>query len=116
MGFKIQTKHGIITYTGDTSIDDNIMDSYKDTRLLILALTTPIGKKLPHHMSPEEAVSVLKKVRPEKALLTHFGLRALEAGPESIAQWISEKSNVDTMAADDGMWVEVKEKIKVLGT
>lgn len=114
VGFKIQTKHGIITYTSDTSIDDNIVDSYTDSRLLILALTTPIGIKLHHHLSPEDAVSILKKVQPEKALLTHFGLRAINAGPELIAEWIQKRSSVETIAAKDGMKVEIGDKIEIL--
>jgi phosphoribosyl 1,2-cyclic phosphodiesterase len=116
IGFKVHTKNGIITYTSDTSIDDNIIDSYLDSRLLILALTTPIGIKLHHHLSPEDAVSILRKVRPEKALLTHFGLRAINAGTESIAQWIKEKSGVDTIPAEDGMKIEMGEEIKILKT
>ena len=113
VGFRIQTEHGVITYTGDTSVDDDIIDAYTDTRLLILALTTPIGHKLHHHLSPEDAVSILKKVRPEKALLTHFGLRALNEGPESIAEWIRKQSGVDTIATEDGMKVEMEHKITV---
>ena len=114
VGFKIHTKNGTITYTSDTSVNDDIIDSYTDSRLLILALTTPRGIKLHHHLSPEDAVSILKKVPPEKALLTHFGLRALNVGPDSIAEWIQEKSGIDTIAAQDGMNVEMGEKIEIL--
>lgn len=116
VGFKIQTEHGIITYTSDTSMDNAIIDTYLDSRLLILALTTPIGIKLHHHLSPEDAITVLSKVKPEKALLTHFGLRALNAGPESIAQWIQQESGIETIAAEDGMKVGMGEKINILGT
>lgn len=114
IGFKIHTENGIITYTGDTSISDDIIDSYRGSRILIMALTTPIGIKLPHHLSPEDAVLVLKEVKPEKALLTHFGLRALKSGPESIAQWIEEQSGVKTVAAEDGMKVAVEKKIEIV--
>lgn len=114
VGFTIQTEYGIITYTSDTSVDEYIMDSYSDSRLLILALTTPLGIKLHHHLSPEDAVLILKKVRPERALLTHFGLRAINSGPESIAEWIQEKSGITTVAAEDGMKVEMKEEIEIV--
>lgn len=114
VGFKIHTEHGIITYTSDTSVSDEVIESYKDSKVLILALTTPLGIKLHHHMSPEDAVAILKKVQPEKALLTHFGLRAIKAGTESIAQWVQEKSGVKTMAAEDGMKVDVGEEIRIV--
>jgi ribonuclease BN (tRNA processing enzyme) len=116
VGFKIHTKNGIITYTSDTSMDDYIIDTYTDSRLLILALTTPIGIKLHHHLSPEDAVNILEKVGPEKAFLTHFGLRAINAGPESIAEWIQEKCGVNTIAAEDGMRVEMEKEIKIVKT
>ncbi len=79
-------------------------------------MTTPIGIKLNHHLSPEDAASILEKVRPEKALLTHFGLRAIDAGTDSIATWIQEKSGIETIAAEDGMKIEMREKIKILKT
>lgn len=114
IGFSIHTDSGIITYTSDTSISNEVIKSYKGTRVLILALTTPLGIQLHHHLSPENAVEILKKVEPEKALLTHFGLHAINAGPSSIAQWISEKSNVDCVAAEDGMRVGINEIIEIL--
>ena len=114
VGFKIETQHGIITYTSDTSVSNEIIDSYIGTRLLILALTTPKGIKLHHHLSPEDAVKILKEVKPEMALLTHFGLRALNAGTKAIASWVKQESGVDTVAADDGMRVDVRKKIKIL--
>ncbi len=113
IGFKIHTENGIITYSGDTSINDDVMNSYSDSRLLILSLTTPMGIKLHHHLSPEDAVIVLQKVRPEKAILTHFGLRALKSGPDSIAQWIEAQSGVKTVAAQDGMKVAIKKDIEI---
>ncbi|UCE73327.1 MAG: MBL fold metallo-hydrolase [Methanomassiliicoccales archaeon] len=113
VGFKIQTKSGVVTYTSDTSIDDDVPDSYMGSRILILALTTPIGIKLNHHLSPEDAVTILKKVQPEKALLTHFGLRAINSGPESIAEWIQQRSGIETIAAEDGMIIEIGEDIEI---
>jgi ribonuclease BN (tRNA processing enzyme) len=114
VGFKIHSESGVITYTGDTSISKKIVDSYEGTRLLILALTTPLGIKLHHHLSPEDAVEILKQVKPEQALLTHFGLRAINAGTDSIAKWISEKSDVETKAAEDGMRIEINDDIKFI--
>ncbi len=114
VGFKIETENGIVTYTSDTSIGDEVIQSYKGTRLLILALTTPPGIQLHHHLSPKDAVTILKDVKPEMALLTHFGLRAIKYGTEKIAGWIQEQSGVQTVAAEDGMKVEMGEEIRVL--
>ncbi len=114
IGFSIHTKHGIITYTSDTAIANEIMDSYKGSRVLIMALTTPPGIQLHHHLSPKDAVEILKKVKPEKALLTHFGLRAIKEGPLSMAQWIMEESGVDTVAAEDKMKIRINKKIEIL--
>jgi phosphoribosyl 1,2-cyclic phosphodiesterase len=114
IGFKIETENGIVTYTSDTSVGDEVIRSYKGTRLLILALTTPPGIQLHHHLSPKDAVTILNEVKPEMALLTHFGLRAIKYGPEKIAEWIAEQSGVPTEAAEDGMKVEMGEEIRVI--
>jgi ribonuclease BN (tRNA processing enzyme) len=105
VGFKIVTQDGILTYSGDTSLSDEIVEAYKGTRLLILTMTTPMGVKLHHHLSPEDAIVILKEVKPEMVLLTHFGLRAINEGTEKIAQWIQENSGIKTVAAEDGMKV-----------
>jgi phosphoribosyl 1,2-cyclic phosphodiesterase len=114
VGFKMGTENGIITYSADTSIGNEVIQSYKGSRVLILALTTPPGIQLPHHLSPKDAVTVLKETKPEMALLTHFGLRAIKYGTEKIAERIGEQSGVETVAAEDGMKVEVGEGIRVL--
>lgn len=114
VGYKMETGNGIITYSSDTSIGNEVVQSYKGTRLLILALTTPPGIQLNHHLSPKDAAAILKEVRPEMALLTHFGLRAIKYGPEKIAEWIQEQSGIQTIAVEDGMKVEMGEEIKLL--
>ncbi len=114
IGFRLETENGIVTYTSDTSVGDEVIQSYKGTRLLILALTTPPGIQLHHHLSPKDAVTILNEVKPEMALLTHFGLRAIKYGTGKIAQWIKEQSGIQTVAAEDGMKVDVEEEIRVL--
>jgi ribonuclease BN (tRNA processing enzyme) len=116
VGFKIHTQNGVITYSGDTSINDDTIKSYKGSRILILAMTTPMEVKLHHHLSPEDAVVILKKTKPELALLTHFGLRAINEGTDKIAQFISDNSNVKTIAAEDGIKVKVKDGIDIQKT
>jgi ribonuclease BN (tRNA processing enzyme) len=113
VGFKLNTKSGVILYSGDTSMNDDVIKSYEGSRLLILAMTTPMGVKLHHHLSPEEAVVLLQKVRPEQVLLTHFGLRAMDEGTDKIAKWISDNSGVKTIAAEDGMKVKMDNEIDI---
>jgi ribonuclease BN (tRNA processing enzyme) len=114
VGFKIHTQNGVLTYSGDTSLSDDIIKSYQGSRLLILAMTTPMGVKLHHHLSPEDAVEILNKVRPEMVLLTHFGMRAINVGAGKIAKWISEKTGITTISAEDKMIVEMEDEINIL--
>jgi ribonuclease BN (tRNA processing enzyme) len=113
VGFKIHTQYGMVTYSGDTSLSDEIIKSYQGSRILILSMTTPMGVKLHHHLSPEDAVVILKKIKPELVLLTHFGLRAINEGIDKIALWITDNSNVKTIAAEDGMKVDLKDEIVI---
>jgi ribonuclease BN (tRNA processing enzyme) len=114
VGFKIHTKHGIVTYGSDTDLNDQVIDAYSDSRLLILAATTPVSKKIPYHLTTDEAAKIIEKIKPEIAVLTHFGLRTLKEGAEYQAEWVEEKTGIRTLAALDGMIIEIEEKINVV--
>lgn len=114
IGFKFHTKQGVVTYGSDTAISEKIIAAYTNSRLLILAATTPIGKKIPYHLTTDDAAKIIERVKPEIAVLTHFGLRSLKEGAELQASWVEEKTGIKTIAANDGMIIEVEEEINVI--
>lgn len=122
-GLSIETEDGTITHTGDTSLQQEFLEFYKDARILILSVTRPLGEEGKplldpdlnplYHLGPEEAAKIIKEVRPEIAFITHFGMRFLEKGAEGQAKWVEKESGIRTVAAKDGMRVDIGKAIKV---
>ena len=52
---------------------------------------------------PKDVIKVLRVAKPKVALLNHFGMQVVKAGPDVIAQRIEAATGVRTIAAADGM-------------
>jgi len=66
------------------------------------------------HMSTEDAVQILSEVKPEVAILTHFGAKMIFAGPQVEAKFVEQQTGIPVIAAIDGMRVRVGKKIHFL--
>ncbi len=76
--------------------------AYKDTNLMILNVLRPRSESLKWHLCSEEVIKILKEIKPQSALITHFGMKMLPSFRRE-AQYIQEKTGVKTIAARDGM-------------
>jgi len=113
VGFRIETRDGLISYIADTDFNEKLIRSTKGSRILIISTTRPLGAKIPNHLSTKEAARIIDEVRPELAVLTHFGLKMIEANPDFQADWVWKETGVRTIAADDGMSIEMGRRIEV---
>jgi phosphoribosyl 1,2-cyclic phosphodiesterase len=64
-------------------------------------------------MTTDDAIQIVESVHPEKAILTHLGMRMIFRGPSKEAKLIEQKTGVSTVAASDGMRVSFAETIDV---
>lgn len=116
VGFRLETPDvGDIAYTSDTEFFEGIGKPYEGVRLLILCAMRPSGEPWKGHMATEDAVRIVREARPERAMLTHLGMRMIFRGPGREAKRIEEETGVPTVAAVDGMRVTVGEKVEVQG-
>lgn len=106
---------GSIGYTSDTAYFDGVSDGYRSVRLLILCTMRPRGAPLPLHLSVDDALKILVEARPRCAVLTHFGMKMLNAGPEVEAEYLEAETGIPTVAARDGMRVILSDVIEVRG-
>jgi phosphoribosyl 1,2-cyclic phosphodiesterase len=114
VGFRFSThEFGDFAYTSDTEYFDGISEHYKGVRLLILCVMRPSGKPWTGHMTTDDAIQIVESVHPEKAILTHLGMRMIFRGPGKEAKLIEEKTGVSTVAASDGMRVSFAATINV---
>lgn len=114
IGFRFHTKRGIISDVCDTALSDEVINAYRGSRVLILPLTRPLGARIPKHLCTEDAVKFVDEVKPEIAILTHFGMRIVNEEPEVQAKIISDNTGIRSVAAKDGMRLSVEENIEIL--
>jgi len=107
VGFRIQTTAGMVSYVSDTQLVEQVIKAHRHCRLLIASVTRPLGNRIPHHLSTEDAGYLIEKTKPELAVITHFGMRVIQENPETQAKWIEERSGVKTVAARDFMMLEL---------
>ncbi|NIP66782.1 MBL fold metallo-hydrolase [Candidatus Bathyarchaeota archaeon] len=113
VGFRFETNVGDIGYTSDTELFDGLEEAYRGVRLLLLCLLRPSGEPWKGHMTPDDALQVVEQVDPEIAVITHFGMKMISAGPRQEAERIEGESGIRTLAAWDGLHVRVSEEILI---
>lgn len=115
VGFRLQTSGGLISYVADTQLTEQVIKAHKDCRLLIACVTRPLGQRIPHHLSTEDAGYLVEKIKPEMAVITHFGMRVIQENPETQAKWIENRAGVKTVAARDFMTLDLRKDAIVVG-
>lgn len=113
VGFRLETSKGIISYVSDSEIQEEVMEAHRGARVLILNLTRPLGSKIPRHLTTEEAAEMVKIIKPEVALLTHFGMKIVHDGVASQSEFIEKESGVRTIAAKDHMKLGIGRSIRI---
>jgi phosphoribosyl 1,2-cyclic phosphodiesterase len=59
------------------------------------------------HLCLQEAIQLIKKIKPGKTILTHFGMSMLKAKPHILEEKLKEELKMDIVCARDGMSVEI---------
>jgi len=114
IGFRLETKEvGDIAYTSDTEFFEGIGEFYEGVRLLVLCAMRPSGEPWKGHMTTDDAIKIVEEAEPETAVITHFGMKMIFRGPAHEAKLIEQKTGVPTIAALDGMRINVGEEIRV---
>ncbi|MCW4012331.1 MAG: MBL fold metallo-hydrolase [Candidatus Bathyarchaeota archaeon] len=115
VGLRITTGNGNIGYTSDTGYFKGVSESYNDLKLLILCTMWPRNNPLNIHLNTDEALRIIKEAQPKACILTHFGMRMLNAGPEKEATYLAEQTGVPVYAAVDGLEATISEEITLKG-
>ncbi len=110
-GLIVSHELGRLGYVVDTKATDDVIDSYSGCDALVMnvvlseSIVLPPGVRgvAPRHLTIESAAAVLEKVRPRRAVITHFGAGVIEMGPERVASDIATRSGIPVIAAEDNM-------------
>lgn len=103
-GLKFSMNGTSVSLLTDTEYFEGIEDFYR-TDVLIINVVFFEPKPGVQHLSFGDAKKIITAIKPKKAILTHFGLTMLKAGPHVLAKTLSWETGLDVVAASDGMTV-----------
>ena len=104
--FHLNKRIGIIA---DTRFWDALPGFYDQVDILIVNVlrVRPIApdEKI-DHLSVDDFRRIITAVRPQMAVMTHFGLNFIQENPSLVARKIKDETGIDVVAAYDGMTLE----------
>jgi hypothetical protein len=98
IGYKILAPQFTVCYVPAMKYSSDLEEQCKNTSILILNVFSP-----KEGFSSEDAIKLIKAVKPKLAILTNFGVKMVEADPLYEAREIKKATGVATIAAKDGM-------------
>lgn len=104
-GMKFLMNGTSVSLLADTEYFEGLEDFYR-TDVLIINVVFFEPRPGVQHLSFGDAKKIIRNIKPKKAILTHFGLTMLKAGPHALAKALSWETGLDVVAASDGMTVE----------
>ncbi|MFC1649071.1 MBL fold metallo-hydrolase [Nanoarchaeota archaeon] len=103
MGFRFTAPSFTMAYTSDTQYTKALAQACSEADILIANCKYPAGMKMQGHMNAEEVAILFSEAKPKLGIITHFGIKALQEDPINISRYIQKESDVQVMAAKDGM-------------
>lgn len=94
----------------DTKFFPELINLYQgDILILHVVRYKPINNEPIDHLSLEDAKTIIKKVKPKLAILTHFGMTMIKAKPWVLAEGLERELGCRVIAASDGMKLDLEE-------
>lgn len=103
IGFKFITPYFTLSYSSDTKYSRELIEDYNNSDILVLNVTAPKKSDSKNTLCIEDAVKIIKEVKPRLAIITHFGMKMLESDPLYEVREIQKQTGVQTIAAKDGL-------------
>jgi ribonuclease BN (tRNA processing enzyme) len=105
-GYQIRAKKFTLSHIVDTEYFDKLEIAYKDSDILIMNMVFSEPRQYPH-LSYDDVLKLNASIKPKLAIVTHFGFNLWKQNVDTFAQKITEKTGVRTIAAKDGMGIDL---------
>lgn len=105
-GLKFHLGRFRISLIVDTRYFKELEKVYKADVLIINTVFFSLHPEI-DHLCLEDAVNLIRDIKPQRAILTHFGMTMLKAKPHLITQDLKERLKIDVISAYDGMKLEL---------
>jgi ribonuclease BN (tRNA processing enzyme) len=80
--------------------------------MMNVVLVTEVPERKIDHLSLNDVRHILQETKARVIVLTHFGMRMLQAKPWEIAERLSTETGKKVIAARDGMTLDMDEIVK----
>ena len=95
-----------LSYIADTRYFPELAEHYR-ADVVIMNVVRLEPSSLDHLHAPD-AEELVKAIRPRLAVLSHFGMKMLQARPWVVAREMSERTGCNVVAASDGMLIDLE--------
>ncbi len=104
-GFKLECAGYSVSYISDTRFFKELIDAYR-ADIIIMNLIKLEPSEI-DHLSVPDCAELIRGIRPKAALITHFGMTIIRAGPWNVARRLTEETGIKVLAAEDGKHYEI---------
>lgn len=106
-GLKFFIEEDIISLLSDTKYFSGLIDAYRDSTILILNVVFYKHRDEFQHLCLDEALKIVKAIKPKKSILTHFGMTVLKEKPHYLEEKVRSELGMDIKFAYDGFTQEI---------
>ena len=103
-GLKFKLKDKSVGLLVDTRYFAELAEFYRTDILIVSVIFLELRPGI-DHLNMSDVKNLIEKIRPEKTILTHFGMTMLKAKPHLLAEELSGELHSEVIAAYDGMTV-----------
>ncbi len=106
-GLQFFLPYGNISLIADTAYFPELIEHYRGADILIINVVIyqdNVPKKI-YHLNLNQAKELIRGIKPQLTILTHFGLSMLKEKPYLLARTLQEELKTRVVAASDGLTV-----------
>ncbi len=109
VGFQFKYENFTLSYTSDTEYFEELQREHKGADVLIASVIRAGNERIRGHMCADDFGALVDGVSPKLAVMTHLGMKFITDNPEGEARRITEETGIKTIAARDGMRLDLDE-------
>lgn len=107
IGFRLEWDGFTLSYTSDTAYFPELHQYHQNADVLIASVIRPGNEKIRGHLCADEFQELLEETSPKLAIMTHLGMKLITDHPQEEAEKITRATGVETIAAQDGMVIDL---------
>ncbi|AUB56833.1 MBL fold metallo-hydrolase [Methanobacterium sp. MZ-A1] len=107
IGFRLEWEDFTLSYTSDTAYFEELHQHHQNADVLIASVIRPGNERIRGHLCADEFQQLVDETSPKLTIMTHLGMKLITDHPVEEADKITDKTGVKTIAAHDGMVIDL---------